>query len=255
MANKLSFASLIALMFVCAVATAQDSEKPEGTKMNNIKLNVLPLAIKNFSLQYERVITKRFSAAVGLRFMPNSGLPIKNTFIDLVGAADPNAAATIDNLKVSNFAITPEARFYVGKKGYGRGFYIAPYYRFAVFKSAEVPITYENSAAQSNTIKLNGKITTHTGGLMFGAQWFLGQYISLDWWIGGGHFGANKGSFSGKASIPLTPEEQADIKAEIDAFELPFGNKTAIVNAQGATVNFNGPWAGIRGGLTIGFRF
>lgn len=255
MARRTSFAGIIALLFVCSAAVAQENEKPEGTKMNNVKLNLMPLAIKNFSFQYERVITKRFSAAIGVRFMPNSGLPIKNTFIDLVGAADPNAAATIDNLKVSNFAITPEVRLYVGKKGYGRGFYIAPYYRYAVFKSAELPFTYENSAAQSNTIKLNGKINTNTGGLIFGAQWFLGKYISLDWWILGGHFGANKGVFTGKASIPLTPEEQADLKASIDAFELPFGNKTAIVNAQGATINFNGPWAGVRAGLSIGFRF
>ena len=229
--------------------------KPEGTKMNNVKVNLMPLAIKNFSLQYERVLTKRLSVAMGFRLMPNTGLPLQNTFLNLLASEEPDAVSTIANLKVSNMAITPELRLYLGKKGYGRGFYFAPYYRYASFKSSELPFNYQNNMGETNTIKLNGKITTHTGGIMMGAQWFLGDYVSLDWWIGGLHFGANKGVFNGTASVPLTAEEQADLKATIDGFELPVGTITSTVNAQGATINLSGPWAGVRAGLSIGFRF
>lgn len=232
-----------------------DDSKPEGTKMNIVKLNLPALVLKNFSFQYERILNKRFSASLGIRVMPNTGLPLKNTFTNIADVTDSNATATINNLKVSNFAITPEFRYYVGKKGYGRGFYIAPYYRYASFKSDELPFEYTDVNDVTQTIKLGGKITSNSGGLMFGAQWFLGKYVTLDWWILGAHYGANKGTFTGTTSTPLTTDEQNDIKTAIDDFDLPFGTKTSVVNANGATINFSGPWAGARGALTIGIRF
>lgn len=252
-------------LFICNIGHAQSEldEKPgnngqtvpEGTKMNILKLNIPALALTNFSLQYERVITKRFSAAMGIRFMPNTGLPFKNSFVNAAGTSDPDAEALIRSLKVNNFAITPEVRFYVGKKGYGRGFYIAPYYRFASFKSDDLPINYTNSSNQTNTITLKGNIKANSAGILFGAQWHLGGAVTLDWWILGANYGSGKGTFTGIASTALTTEEQADLKTTIDNFTLPVGTKTSVVNANGATINISGPWAGVRAGLAIGFRF
>jgi len=228
---------------------------PEGTKMNIVKLNLPALALTNFSLQYERVISKRFSAALGFRFMPNTGLPFKNTFVNAAGTSDPDAETLIRSLKVSNFALTPEVRFYVGKKGYGRGFYIAPYYRFAKFNADQVSLNYESGPTTTNTIKLKGDITTNSGGLMFGAQWHLGGAITLDWWIMGAHYGKSVGILNGVPSTALTATEQQDIRDQINSIDMPFGKVTADVSANSVKANFDGPWAGIRGGLAIGFRF
>lgn len=111
-------------------------------KMNIVKVNLMALALKNYSFQYERVLTKKISIAVGVRTMPTGSLPFQDIFIDQFGDDDPDVESTIRDVKIGNFALTPEVRFYLNKKGYGRGFYIAPYYRFAKFKSEELPIDY-----------------------------------------------------------------------------------------------------------------
>lgn len=232
----------------------QSTEKG-GQKMNMIKFNLMGIALKNYSFQYERVMNKHISLALGVRFMPNGSLPMKDKIIELADITDPDAISTFNQLKVSNTAITPEIRFYLSKKGYGRGFYIAPYYRYASFKSDELPFEYTNASNQTNTINMKGDIKTHSGGLMFGAQWFLGKSVTLDWWIVGAHYGSNKGLFTGIATIPLSAAEQADLKQTIDDIDLPFGTKTSVVNANGATINLSGPWGGARAGLTLGIRF
>ena len=263
---KSAITSFSFCMLLSAFSYAQSSLDKEGKssskgdtekrKMNIVKVNILPaLFIKNFSFQYERVVSKHFSIALGARFMPNTGIPFKDRIIAIADVTDPDASNAINNFKMSNFAITPELRLYLSKKGYGRGFYIAPYYRYASFKSDELPIGYTDDSNQEQTITLKGDIKTNSAGLMFGAQWFLGKTITLDWWIIGGHYGANKGTFVGTTTMTLSAQEQADIKQAIDDFELPVGTITSTVTANGATVNLSGPWAGIRGGLTLGFRF
>jgi Protein of unknown function (DUF3575) len=232
-----------------------DFSSPLGDQKNIVKVNVAALFLNNISFQYERVINKKMSAALGIRVMPKKGLPFKNSFVNIAGASNPDAVATINGLRVSNFAITPEFRFYVGKNGYGKGFYIAPFYRYASFKSDDLPINYTNANNQTNTLTLKGDIKANSAGIMFGAQWFLGGALTLDWWIVGANYGSSKGTFTGKSSIPLTTEEQNDLKTTIDDFTIPLVKKTSVVNANGATINISGPWAGIRGGISIGFRF
>ncbi|MBK8089451.1 MAG: DUF3575 domain-containing protein [Chitinophagaceae bacterium] len=263
---KSAITSFSFCMLLSAFSYAQSSLDKEGKssskgdtekrKMNIVKVNILPaLFIKNFSFQYERIVSKHFSIALGSGFMPNSGIPYKDRLISIADITDPDAINSINNFKMSSFSITPEVRFYLGKKGYGRGFYIAPYYRFSSFKSDELPVDYTNSNDQSSTMLLKGDIKTNNGGLLFGSQWFLGKAITLDWWILGVHYGTNKGLFTGTSSTPLTLEEQDNIKQTLDDISLPVGTITSTVNANGATVNLSGPWAGIRGGLTLGFRF
>ena len=158
---------------------------------------------------------------------------------------------------MGNFAITPEVRFYLNQKGYGRGFYIAPYYRFAKFKSEEFPIDYESGPSTTKTIKLKGDIVTNSGGLMIGAQWHLGKVVTLDWWIAGAHYGKSKGTLNGIPSPDLTSEEQQNLKEEIEALndEIPLTKISAEVSAKNVKAIIDGPWAGVRAGLTIGIKF
>ena len=224
-------------------------------KMNIVKVNLMAIALKNYSFQYERVLTKKISIALGVRTMPTGSLPFQNTFADQLAEDDPDLAANIKDLKVGNFAITPEVRFYLNKKGYGRGFYIAPYYRFAKFNSEELPITYDGDGNTTKNIKLKGDMTTHSGGLMIGAQWHLGKVVTLDWWIVGAHYGTSNGTLNGTPSSPLSANEQTDIKNTIEALDLPLTKITAEVSANNIKAIIDGPWGGVRAGLSIGIRF
>nr|MBP6365337.1 hypothetical protein [Bacteroidales bacterium] len=59
----------VTALILCSVFTvrAQESAKPQ---MNFVKFNLTSLLLKNYSLQYERVLSKSISAAVSFRFMP-----------------------------------------------------------------------------------------------------------------------------------------------------------------------------------------
>ena len=45
------------------------------------------------------------------------------------------------------------------------------------------------------------------------------------------------------------------LQKELDSIDLPIGDVTAKATANGATLNISGPWAGIRSGLSLGYRF
>jgi hypothetical protein len=88
---------------------------------------------------------------------------------------------------------------------------------------------------------------------MFGAQWKIGKSVYLDWWIFGPDYGSSKGSISGTQS--LSPSGQSSLKSNMENLNVPLVKTTNVVDANGATLDFTGPWAGIRSGLCIGFRF
>ena len=230
-----------------------DKQKEKISKMNIFKVNITSPFLKNYSFQYERILKKKISVALGIRFMPTGALPLKKTFLELANG-DADVEKTINDTRLGNFAITPELRWYVGKKGYGKGFYIAPYYRFATFKADALPFEYDGGTG-IKTVSLAGDVTTHSGGIMFGSQWFLGKSITLDWWILGTHYGTSDGTFTGTPSTPFTPNEQTDIKQQIEAIDLPAGKISAVVTANSAKAIIDGPWAGLRGGITFGIRF
>jgi hypothetical protein len=229
------------------------SADPSRNKMNIFKVNLTALPLKNYSIQYERILHKHISAAIGIRFMPEGDLPFKNALSNAFNG-DSATENAINNSQLGNFAFTPEFRFYVGRRGYGHGFYIAPYYRYANFNASSVPLEYDGGTT-TKTINLTGDITTHTGGLMFGAQWFLGKYVTLDWWIIGAHFGNAKGTLTGTPNTPFTSLEQNDIRQSIEDINLPVGNIKAEVTANSAKAIFDGPWAGVRGAIILGIRF
>jgi hypothetical protein len=223
-------------------------------QQNFLKINLTAIALKNYSIQYERVLNKSISVAVSFRTMPTSSIPFKNLILKSVND-DADTKEIIENFRISNFAFTPEVRFYLSKKGYGRGFYIAPFYRYANFKATNLTFDYTNILNQESSIDLAGKLTSNTGGFLFGAQWSLGKHLCLDWWIFGPHYGAGKGTFTGVASKPLTQEEQNDLRQKLEDLDIPLTNKTVNVNANGATLTLDGPWGGVRGGLSLGFKF
>lgn len=226
---------------------AQDDSP--AAKKNLVKINLFALALKNITVQYERQISKKTTLALDVRMMPKGSLPFKSSFQNAI--SDQTTKDQLNNFKTGNFALMPQVRFYLGRKGAYHGFYIAPFLSYAHY-TADLPYNYTDSGV-NKIIPLSGNVNTITGGLMFGAQWKLGKSIYLDWWIFGPHYGSSSGSISGKKS--LSSSEQTALKSALDGLNIPLVKTTNSVDANGATVNFSGPWAGIRSGLCIGFRF
>ena len=238
----------IALLLVLTAATAAAQENEQVDGKNMIKLNVPALALKNISVQYERAISHRFTAGATVRFMPKGKLPFKSLISKI--ADDNDVERQLANTEVGNRAIMPEIRWYVGKKGAFRGFYLGAYAHIA---RSEADLDYEyDDGGITKFIPLSGNINSITGGLQLGAQWKLSKAIYLDWWILGVHGGKSKGDLEGKQS--LTASEQQAIRDELDELDRP-NDIRYNVDANGATVYYDGPWAGVRAGLCIGIRF
>ncbi len=255
-----SFPFLTALLLGIGLSTASaqsDSINPAlsgNAAKNMMKINLLSLPLNNYSLQFERAIGGKTAAGLGLRVMPESGLPLKSAFEDIIN--DPDLFNQINNFRTGNFSVTPEIRFYLGKSVF-RGFYIAPFARYTKF-TASLPFSFDvpNDTGGSATeeIPLSGDLSTITAGVLFGAQWKLSKLIYLDWSILGPHYGGSNGKISG--SRPLDPEEQTALRDELSTLDdLPLVKTTYTVDQNGATVDFTGPWAGIRANIGIGFRF
>lgn len=128
-------------LFICFPFIAE-AQVPVLSGKNIVKLNVSSLVAKNFHLTYERKLTGRISASLGFRTMPKGSLPFKSTFENIVEGSDFN----FNKFEMGNTAFTPEIRFYLGK-GNLRGFYVAPYLRFASFDiTAPIKYTYNNGS-------------------------------------------------------------------------------------------------------------
>ncbi|WP_291401415.1 DUF3575 domain-containing protein [Daejeonella sp.] len=245
----LTFIFLLFVGFCFAQDIEQNNEKPISKDGKNLlKINLLSLPLKNYSLGFEHKLGKKITAGIGYRFMPNGQMPFLSkikTFVD-----DPDVAKQLNELYVSNTAISPEIRFYLGKQAM-RGFYLAPFSRISNYKIA-VPIEYEENNIKES-IPMSGELKTFTAGLQIGAQWKLGGRVYLDWWILGPQYGKANGSLSGKKA--LTANEQAEIRKELEGLDIPFVTTTTTVNSSGARLDIKGPWASIRAGLNLGFRF
>ncbi len=239
----------------CATLNAQDTTNSSASNkalhpMNFIKLSLTSIAFKNYSLQYERILSKGISASLSYRLMPTSKIPFATSLANQAGNDEPDVKDAIEKLRMSNFAITPEIRFYLGK-GYGKGFYIALFYRYASFTAEHFQVAYDDT----HKLDMSGKLTANTGGIMFGAQWLLGKHFCLDWNIVGPHYGSASGLLTGVANPVLSPTQQDKLRSNLTAVDIPLTNETVTVNANGGTLKLEGPWGGIRSGISLGFRF
>ena len=255
--------SIILLSSVATFSQSTATESGNGSiavnndfglpKKNNVKLSLTSLVFKNFQLQYERSLTKRIGVVMGYSFIPKGGLPFQSQIEDLT-SGDSESKDMFTNAALGYTAFTPEVRFYLGK-GYGKGFYIAPFYRHIKYDISNVNFTYNSDFGAKEDIDMGGKILANTFGVQFGAQFNLGKNLILDWWIVGPHYGTSKGDLVGTTSRLLTPNEQAALQRELDDVELPLSDVKVEVNATGAKINISGPWGGIRSGVSLGYRF
>lgn len=119
--------ALLTVLIMAVSLNLNAQLQKEYIPKNIFKVNLTALVLNNYMGQYERVLGKRVSVAISYRTMPESSVPFKSFILNQIDDPEGDAEEILNNLKLSNYAITPEIRFYMGKKGYGRGFYIAPF--------------------------------------------------------------------------------------------------------------------------------
>jgi len=223
---------------------------------NVIKMNLSSITLRNYHFIYERGLGKKTSLSIGYRFMPKGDLPLKRYFEDEL---DNEADVNLNGVQISNWAITPEFRYYFGK-GVRRGFYLAPYMRFASF-NLSTPVRYTSSAPGNPSYYADfaGKLTSVNGGLMLGVQYTVFKNMVIDFWIAGAHYGGSNGDLNATFNPPLTPTEVASLQATLNDMDKigPFSFEGRVSpDGKSAYMKTTGPWAGVRGlGLNIGFRF
>lgn len=236
---------------------AQDTSSAERTKngKNVIKLNVSSLAMRTVSLQYERRVGKHFSVALGYRLTPEGKIPFEQTIVDLVD--DPSVQ--ISQMRTKGMAITPELRYYFGKKM--KGFYLAPYARWSSTEAGNLPLnfTYNNLilGERNVTATFSGKLSGLGGGLMLGAQFTIAKTLNVDIWLLGAHVGSGNGDLNAVFSEPLPPEGQQELRDQLEELKnnLEFLGIDYTVGANSANVTFS-RFAGVRAaGITLGIRF
>jgi len=243
--NKL----LIAILLLCSFAAKAQQES--GEKVNLVKVNLTSIAFRNYQFAYERLFTKRFSVQVSYGVIPAGQVPMIDEIIK-----DEN----VDNIKLGGSNLTIEPRFYLGR-GYGHGFYVAPYYRYSHFNIDNLTYRYTSddpaAAGAKIPISFTGKTNSNNIGLMIGAQWLLGRNDNwvLDVWFIGGHYGGASGTITGKSGRPLTQYEQNQLNEDIKDLDISLFDYEVTTNSSGAVIKLDSGWLGVRSGISFGYRF
>ena len=244
------------LLFAGYFSNAQDAAGiKNNVKGNIIKINLSSLLFKNGSFQYERVVKRNLSLGLGVSFLPKTGLPFAGTLQDEFGT-NADAKRAIETTQLSNFSVTPEIRFYMGKKGAPAGFYLAPFARYQHLNFNQVyEFTPSNGKVHHPTI--SGTINNIGAGLLLGTQWNLSNTLTLDWWIAGPIIGTSKGNLVGRDDMTdLSAADRQKLKNDIEAVDIPLTKIEANVGNNQIDVNLSGPYAGIRAfGLALGIKF
>src|SRR5690606_31972725 len=252
---------LFAILFVGLFLPgyAQQNDLPQSSKnpladyeLNIVKINVLALPLRNFSLQYERMVSPKISLALGVSIIPRGRFPLLGSFESYIN--DDETFTQLEDARVGRTAITLESRFYLGKKGGLQGFYIAPYLRYSTYglqmDDFAYTITVETASGtyeETRDIALSGRANGFTGGVLLGAQWRVSPRLYLDWWILGAAYGTANGNLDGVAA--LNPLEQEGLRRSLNDLDVPMVRTTVYVDENGGRLDLKGPWAGIRSGL------
>lgn len=243
------------------IITHNTIKKNEVSRKNIIKINLTSLALYNNSLSYERSISKKTTFLAGYRYMPKvyATTPYLNSrAFDLFQIESIGPVDKLGSLAIGNQSYNGEIRFYGGKKPGARGFYLSMFGRY-LDMSLDFPYQYENEQ-YIYTMPFKGDLKGSAGGLMIGYQWFIGNRITFDWHILGGHYGNLKMDFAANTDLSnMDSSERREFhRVLIRDFDL-FNDKSnleANSSDHGAQIQGNIPFIGIRSfGFNLGIAF
>ena len=250
---------------VTIMASPQPAVRIEKQKKNYprnvVKFNLGSLLLfKNYNFVYERSLTPKISASLGYRTMPStqlSQLPALEKAYNLAGEEEGTLEEDWNDLKASNQTFTAEFRFYGGRKPGPRGFYLGLYGRYATF-DVDYNYSYETDT-KNYVIPIKSTAKGLGGGLYIGVQWLIRKRVALDWQILGGHWGKLTGDGSGTADLSLmTQQDKQNVASDLEDMLPSVGDTntvTANVNDNGVKLKIDGPFAGVRSGISLGISF
>lgn len=138
---------IITAAVICMAAMQVQAQKT--TLTTNVKLNLFSPIARTASGFVEQKVSESSTVQLGFYYTGFSG----------------------SDLKLRGFGITPEYRYYVGKKEAMNGFYVGSFLRYQQFKLSDK----EDNA---------GKLSTYGGGFLIGNQWIFSKKVILDAFIG-----------------------------------------------------------------------
>ncbi|HUX83917.1 MAG TPA: DUF3575 domain-containing protein [Chitinophagaceae bacterium] len=247
--------------------TAMAQKVNQGPE-NIVKINLSSLALNNYSFQYERKLSHKISFGLGFRFMPQGALPFHNSINSIINKNQSSGSGNnnnnndssfknaVTNSRMSDWAVTAEVRFYFGKKGFGRNFYVAPYVRYTQF-SLNIPYTFTDQNNQPHNMNLQGNLTGFGAGLMLGKSFMIKKIVVLDIWILGPMIGPGRVNVNATADLSqLSDQDKQTLKDNIQNVGIPTWTLTANVSNTGVQATGNGALIGVRGlGFNVGIAF
>lgn len=142
--KKILFATIATVTSILSFA-----QYGEG-KVNVFKVNMLSPLVRTGSVFYERKLSEKSSAQIGLAY----------------------TGFNRESVKINGLVITPEYRLYLSEsKSALEGFYIGPYLRYQNLKFED---DFENKAT----------LNSFGGGVLAGHQWIFSNIVSLDIFLG-----------------------------------------------------------------------
>ncbi|WP_237586590.1 DUF3575 domain-containing protein [Pontibacter russatus] len=244
-----------------AAVALPDTAGQEAFRENIVKMNLSSLAFNNYSLSYERSLTRKISFVAGYRFMPEtsvSSFPLAESTIDRFLTDEEDVVDVMDRATLANNTYTGEIRFYTGRKPGASGFYLSLYGRYMNMRPA---YTHDyDTGSRTYTLPFDGTLRGLGGGVMIGSQWLIAKRVALDWYILGGHYGKLKGNLSATADLStMTETEKRGLQEDIELANNKLNGNVdveATVTDRGVDVKGTAPFAGIRGlGLSLGIAF
>lgn len=262
--------ALCASIGICAAqstsaetSAAPDTEETPVFKKNNVKINLTSLALNNYSLSYERSLTRKVSFVAGYSLMPSTNVGEMNSTKMIAEKfffqdEDGDIQEHLNNANFGDQSFTGELRLYLGKHAGPRGFYVAAYGRQTNMQFDYLD-TYEPMMGDDIPLPYIGKLNGFGGGLMIGAQWLISNRITLDWYIAGAHYGKLGGDISVKQDFSrLSESEKRELEAEAEERFTVGGRKLidATITNEGAHGKVDAPFLGVRGfGFNLGIAF
>lgn len=231
---------------------------PKTTVKNVVRYNPYGTIIWNtIPIYYERKINPIVTVSVAAGYMIPRDINISKLSFE---------SSTIDGLfsngKLKGHYITPEFRFYFGKKA-PNGFYFGRYFKYrkvgieldAFFSSKEVATTVDLNA--------NIYLKEYGTGRQFGYQWIIADRWSIDWFFAGYGYSTYKLGIAAEADIDS--KEWEDFANELNerygnfvsSIGLKFLSDRLPFDPFNPKVNYAYPFTffNFRHGISVGFSF
>ncbi|WP_430612919.1 DUF3575 domain-containing protein [Flavobacterium sp. JP2137] len=259
--------ALVLLFLVLVVSYSYGQQHQSQTKFsdsdygNTLKFHPTPLLWRTASVSYERHLWERMAVGATLNYRPQSKAPFQSLLKkffenDEEDLYDERNLFDIKDLKYKTWAFAPEVKVYLGEQGSFKGFYIAAFAKWETVKiNYDYPLDFVElqQLGLDRILPITGDIKAFSGGIYVGVQWALSERFYLDWQIIGGNFGRANLKIHAEQNLSADEQKQLtdfakDLKESIDDIDYD-------IQSSGLKIWGKLPWAGLRSGISVGYRF